>query len=372
MFSSVFQTPQTHSLTDAKSSELAINSPDADYTVDVKQPSLDYTIPSSVSDSVAQDKVNHPNEMTLSSEILPKEKPPASAPVAPMEDIAKHVPKPGETGGVENTLFLEMDEQLAIEETEQPQPQHAACSPKDCSGRGRCHRGRCFCNPGFMGHGCEEHLPCPSSPDDPTLVCSGNGECANGQCDCAPGFEGNACEMELACPQGCTGRGVCRWGQCFCDVGYSGAACELETASLSAECPSACSANGICEAGTCFCKAEFAGADCSRHVDLTEASALSASAHAARARTSQSMGASAFSAVGTVFVAMLAFVVGIAVVAAGRYVRERVRRTRAGGDRGTDGAPIRGGFGAAGLSAGGSFRDQHGLEHVGSLGVLDD
>lgn len=250
--------------------------------VPIKQPSVDYTVPQGK--TVRQDQSEAPNKVKFGASILPEEKGErtkealSNAALVSKRGLAAKlaVEHPSQSdssliGGGSKAVphktinnFVETEERETMKTTKP-----ISCTPVDCSSRGKCHRGRCFCDPGFGGDGCEEQLQCPG-PD-----CSGNGECANGKCVCAPGFSGDACEVKMACPSNCNHHGTCKWGKCFCDIGFAGDSCEQETGK--SLCPSACNANGLCEAGKCFCKSEFTGHDCSIKVDLKEASVLTAS-----------------------------------------------------------------------------------------------
>ena len=71
------------------------------------------------------------------------------------------------------------------------------------------------------------------------LSCSARGRCVDGaaridgsvgRCECDAGFGGAGCELAIGpCPLGCSGRGACDHGtqRCVCRPGFSGAACEV-------------------------------------------------------------------------------------------------------------------------------------------------
>ena len=59
--------------------------------------------------------------------------------------------------------------------------------PLDCSGNGKCIKGKCLCNEKWMGPGCENYK-CPITNG---FMCSNHGTCNNGTCDCDTITEGN-------------------------------------------------------------------------------------------------------------------------------------------------------------------------------------
>lgn len=225
----------------------------------------------------------------------------------------------------------------------------AACTPADCSGKGICHRGRCFCEPGFEGKGCDKQVKCARD-------CSGQGECANGKCICNPGFQGVDCSEPTPCPAECNNRGTCEWGRCFCDVGYGGNACEIETGN--SECPSQCNQNGICEAGVCFCKAQYTGIDCGEPVDLVKASSATA------AMKSRSHGAWSVSVLSTALLATIAFVFGVLAILVVQFFRRRIQQHASANAR--QHAP------SLGERQPSTLGTPLVISHVGSLGVLQD
>ena len=122
-------------------------------------------------------------------------------------------------------------------------PPHAPC-PFGCAAHGRCHRGRCTCDAGFFGRGCERVVPlCEAN-------CSGHGACEPltatataddaddavviGVCRCHDGYFGAACaEVRPAtCPLGCSAHGTCsRTGRCECHDGLAPPACAFSAGS---------------------------------------------------------------------------------------------------------------------------------------------
>ena len=76
--------------------------------------------------------------------------------------------------------------------------------------KGKCKYGKCFCDPGFEGEGCEEKSVCPKD-------CSKHGLCWKGKCQCNPGWAGEACGQfsnKKNCPKGCsTPNGICYDGK---------------------------------------------------------------------------------------------------------------------------------------------------------------
>jgi flagellar hook-basal body complex protein FliE len=126
----------------------------------------------------------------------------------------------------------------------------------DCSGSGVCLAGKCLCNEGYFGEGCENKR-CASD-------CSGNGFCFQGQCRCTGNYRGEACNEVIptspsltslltvgladekkqldrqkeeshkeikSCPLDCAGHGTCHDGSCECHDGWAGRSCQDFSAS---------------------------------------------------------------------------------------------------------------------------------------------
>ncbi|XP_072838621.2 N-acetylglucosamine-1-phosphodiester alpha-N-acetylglucosaminidase [Pogona vitticeps] len=105
------------------------------------------------------------------------------------------------------------------------------CEPPDCSGHGRCERGRCRCEgPFWRGAACDV-LDCGPSN------CSLHGICTEEGCVCDAGWTGADCSE--GCPNGtygdgcahrclCLNAGRCDpvHGSCACPDGYRGPLCE--------------------------------------------------------------------------------------------------------------------------------------------------
>jgi len=192
--------------------------------------------------------------------------------------------------------------------------------PNDCSARGICSAGVCFCNKGFYGEDCsvdaselkqrkvvsedmESLLACTKTcrngkcllthvrHDDPDLdsvtKISVGGEDVSYQCLCEANWGGKNCDVKLdSCPPGCidtdgscmkecknhnlcpsydgllcAGRGEClQNGKCKCSDPYVGKACETTP------CPLGCSKRGYCNSKThkCLCPAGWGGSGCER------------------------------------------------------------------------------------------------------------
>ena len=173
----------------------------------------------------------------------------------------------------------------------------------NCSGRGACHAGACYCFDGWAGASCA--VPSPGCPGN----CSGHGTCAahQRQCVCDEFWRGVGCaEPVEGCPSGCSSAGRCVGGRCVCDdehegddcsrprprcagwpalcggiehgacgpagacvctTAWRGAACEIPVL----PCPSGCGADagrGACDhtAGRCACAAGWRGADCADRI----------------------------------------------------------------------------------------------------------
>ena len=75
-----------------------------------------------------------------------------------------------------------------------------------------CGQGRCFCDPGYFGPGCE-HLACPGGGN-----CSNAGMCVNGTCQCASGYARSLCAISLS-PRQSTAHGVFDRYDFRCDDG---------------------------------------------------------------------------------------------------------------------------------------------------------
>lgn len=121
--------------------------------------------------------------------------------------------------------------------------------PEECSNRGNCVNGKCFCIEGWSGEICEIGQ-CGKCV---------NGNCSAGFCKCLPGFEGPSCELEAICEGQCSSRGICvKSGVCKCDVGWTSNNCSEE-----ATCLEGCSNNGICiDHGLCKCEIGYKGRTC--------------------------------------------------------------------------------------------------------------
>ena len=300
------KTQQVH-LTDQQATESAVTNPDSENLVHVHEASVDYSIPSGK--TATTDQIERPNQISLSKDILPKEVVEPTKPTTNKANIIKAAQKAkgGATATAPTSMLLQIEETVSSRIS---LPSVVECSPPDCSSRGKCHRGTCFCSPGYGGDGCEQLLECPGAN------CHGHGDCANGKCVCEPGFQGDACEIKDKCLEECNQRGVCRWGKCFCDVGFDGDACENQASAK--ECPAGCSGNGVCEAGVCFCKSSHTGADCSKTVDLHRASVLWANVQ--KSENQHTKGASYVDGTSALGVASLCFFFGIgAATLATRY-----------------------------------------------------
>jgi len=143
------------------------------------------------------------------------------------------------------------------------------CPVLDCSGHGECElsEGKCHCDHGFSGAGCE-HRSCPGlvpgelySIDEHHACSGGRGVCDGntGKCKCNDGYLGAGCEKE-GCMKGCSGNGKCDTllAQCVCKPPFSGPACET------IECPNDCSGHGLCDklTGHCTCHDGYVGEAC--------------------------------------------------------------------------------------------------------------
>ena len=132
--------------------------------------------------------------------------------------------------------------------------------PHDCSGHGRCQQtltdgpSICHCSPGYSGIDCSEGR-CLND-------CSGRGTCLTKPdlyCQCNFGFVGADCSRKV-CPNDCSGHGYCNNGVCTCLAGYSGYDC------AKGACPSDCHGHGVCQHHKCHCDAGFGGQDCAKEV----------------------------------------------------------------------------------------------------------
>ncbi|XP_056375705.1 integrin beta-8 [Hyla sarda] len=125
-------------------------------------------------------------------------------------------------------------------------------SESECSGRGTCLCGKCYCSKTKLGkiYGkyCEiDNFSCPYNLGK---LCSGNGECYNGDCKCHSGWEGDRCQcssLKKHCMDSnglvCSGRGTCTCGKCECTIDKSfGPLCQYCSG-----CSNTCTDNWNCE-----------------------------------------------------------------------------------------------------------------------------
>lgn len=131
------------------------------------------------------------------------------------------------------------------------------------------HRYTCTCSDGYYGKACAR-FDCPSN-------CNWNGMCLDKDvCQCFRGFRGSACAEDC----GCSGHGTCTpsallgvdtTDTCLCDEGWRFDAsagtcvvdCPCDTCVAPGECACADTCvHGTCYAGQCRCWAGFMGAGC--------------------------------------------------------------------------------------------------------------
>uniref|UniRef100_A0A8C6VIT2 N-acetylglucosamine-1-phosphodiester alpha-N-acetylglucosaminidase n=1 Tax=Naja naja TaxID=35670 RepID=A0A8C6VIT2_NAJNA len=106
-----------------------------------------------------------------------------------------------------------------------------ACQPQNCSGRGHCVLGQCYCHGAFWSGPACDVLDC--GPSNCTL----HGMCTEVGCVCDAGWTGENCTQ--ACTNGsygdsCAQKCLCRnngkcdpvHGSCTCPVGFQGIFCE--------------------------------------------------------------------------------------------------------------------------------------------------
>jgi len=100
----------------------------------------------------------------------------------------------------------------------------------ECSGKGLCYVGVCYCLTGYgraenstsSSNVCADRI-CPAD-------CGAHGTCQEGQCKCEPGWQGHTCR-EPQCENDCNGHGQCLFpapdhpGRCICDDGFEGPDC---------------------------------------------------------------------------------------------------------------------------------------------------
>eukprot|EP00930_Biecheleria_cincta_P055551 TRINITY_DN4186_c0_g1_i1.p1 TRINITY_DN4186_c0_g1~~TRINITY_DN4186_c0_g1_i1.p1 ORF type:complete len:819 (+),score=139.95 TRINITY_DN4186_c0_g1_i1:354-2459(+) len=95
----------------------------------------------------------------------------------------------------------------------------------ECSGRGVCQQGKCFCLPGFgKANGSSGENICADSVCK--ADCGEHGSCKEGECACKKGWKGDTCREPDCGEDDCNGHGQClfpalgRPGRCKCDEGY--------------------------------------------------------------------------------------------------------------------------------------------------------
>lgn len=101
----------------------------------------------------------------------------------------------------------------------------------ECSGRGVCQVGRCFCLPGF-GKASGTSGPNICADSVCKADCGQHGSCKDGECVCKKGWKGDTCREPDCGEDDCHGNGRClfpaigRPGRCKCDEGYAPPFCE--------------------------------------------------------------------------------------------------------------------------------------------------
>ena len=196
--------------------------------------------------------------------------------------------------------------------------------PHNCSNRGECRYGHCYCNHGYYGIDCS-NISCPGDfcyydeyseeqvckhccsapwthtdndtwqrdirkvPCDHNHPGESNGKCDGyGTCQCRPPFITDDCSVR-DCPNNCSFNGWCSVeypvSRCMCNPGYEGIDCSTKL------CLNNCSyPNGLCQKdGSCVCKMTldpyvrtrdwrlFGGMDCSMIVPYASASSFGVS-----------------------------------------------------------------------------------------------
>ena len=131
--------------------------------------------------------------------------------------------------------------------------------PNNCSNRGICKNGTCYCEHGkFFGESCEKvRIACPDG-------CDRNGKCdpETGKCNCFAGRGGEDCMTQICYPSAnCSGRGECRardgvYGACECAAPFTGEDCN------DVQCSDPCSGHGQCLNNECFCEQGYTGDKC--------------------------------------------------------------------------------------------------------------
>ena len=150
--------------------------------------------------------------------------------------------------------------------------------PLNCSNKGECHLGLCFCNDGFWGDGCQnKNCPkdfCFSDHDfhikQECFQCSGNGEClSNGTCKCNKEYTGDDCSIR-ECLNNCSGE---KYGKCIKKKPISVCECNQELKRGGDDCSlifclNNCGKQGECNktVGECSCNKNYYGEDCSVYV----------------------------------------------------------------------------------------------------------
>jgi hypothetical protein len=144
-----------------------------------------------------------------------------------------------------------------------PACQLTAC-PMNCNGKGDCDKnGKCVCHAGYSGDDCSTRyvvhgeildeakgiVECYhgyGGPDCNTKLCRSNcshrGICVQGTCYCKPSWTGDHCQ-HAACPNECYYKGECKLGVCKCDEGYRGVDCSRRHVE-----------NGVCHVATGECE----------------------------------------------------------------------------------------------------------------------
>lgn len=195
----------------------------------------------------------------------------------PPPPVAAAAPAPADATGTENSTdsvgLLRSDEGAKQSEVKASAPEASSCN--DPHGRWSDEFESCVCTSPYHGDRCEEkHCPDYESSEDGT-ECSGRGVCQQGKCFCLPGFgkanssSGENICADSICKADCGEHGSCKDGECMCKKGWKGDTCREPDCG-----DDDCNSHGQClfpalgRPGRCKCDEGYAPPFCAEELTL--------------------------------------------------------------------------------------------------------